>query len=169
MLPEERRAEVKRRFAAGRERLLASGLLETLAAPDGVPREQLRPLGLAYFRLGIACPFLEEESCSIYSERPIACREYMVTSPAENCASPSAERVEVVPLAARVSAALLRAERRGGDSSGRWLPLILAPEWAEAHPDLPRPRPGPDILRDVFEELTGDKVPAPEGAGKEPK
>ncbi len=41
-----------------------------------------------YFHLGIACPFLEDESCSIHADRPISCREYLVTSPAVNCADP---------------------------------------------------------------------------------
>ena len=41
----------------------------------------MRILGREYFQLGIPCPFLEEESCSIYHDRPITCREYLVTSP----------------------------------------------------------------------------------------
>jgi Fe-S-cluster containining protein len=34
------------------------------------------------------CPFLEDESCSIHPDRPLVCREYLVTSPAELCAGP---------------------------------------------------------------------------------
>lgn len=158
-LPEERRAEIRRRFGAARERLDEAGMLPRLASGEGLPREVLRSLGLDYFRLGIPCPFLEDESCSIYAERPIACREYLVTSPAENCAALSSKTVACVPLAGRVSSALMRAELARGDSTDRWLALALAPEWADSHPDLPRPRPGPDLLRDLFKELTGEKPP----------
>lgn len=158
-MPEPRRAEVKRRFAASREALREAEILPRLSSGEGLSRDELRSLGLDYFRLGIPCPFLEEESCSIYAERPIACRQYLVTSPAENCAEPTRGVVAVVPLPGRVSSALMRAELSRGDSTDRWLALALAPEWADAHPDLPRPRPGPELLGDLFEELTGDRPP----------
>jgi hypothetical protein len=34
----------------------------------------------------------------------------------------------------------------------RWVPLALAPEWAEAHTDEPE-RPGPEWLADLFRAL----------------
>src|SRR5438105_2241902 len=77
-LPDARRAVVEGRFQAAAERLAAAGLLEKLEHPERFPDRDLHQLGLDYFQQGIACPFLEEESCSIYEERPIACREYLV-------------------------------------------------------------------------------------------
>ena len=44
------------------------------------------------------CPFLEEESCSIHPDRPLVCREYLVTSPAELCAGPTQEGVTPVAV-----------------------------------------------------------------------
>ena len=35
----------------------------------------------------------------------------------------------------------------------RWVPLILAPEWAAAHPDDPPPKPGPELLRELLDHL----------------
>jgi hypothetical protein len=35
----------------------------------------------------------------------------------------------------------------------RWVPLILAPEWAEAHPDDPPPKSGPELLRELLDHL----------------
>ena len=44
----------------------------------------------------------------------------------------------------------------------RWVPLILAPEWAEAHPDEPPPQPGPELLRELLGHLSGrGKADAP--------
>ena len=86
-LPEPRRTRVKERFAAARARLADAGLLASLEGPQTVgPRETLQH-GEAYFALGVACPFLEDESCSIYEERPLICREYVVVSPPERCAT----------------------------------------------------------------------------------
>lgn len=162
--PEPRRSKVLARFAEARRRLEESGVLEKLLRPEAFSDDQLRPFGLEYFEQGIACPFLEDESCSIYEERPIACREYLVTSPAEHCAKPSPETVHCVKLTAKVSRAL---NRIGQDPAGRfirWVPLILALEWAESHPDELAPRPGAEWLREFFEHLTGREIPAPVAA-----
>ena len=34
-----------------------------------------------------------------------------------------------------------------------WVPPILAPEWAQAHPDDPSPKPGPELLRELLANL----------------
>lgn len=164
-LSEPRRTEVRNRFAEARRRLEESGLIAKLAHPEQFTDEELRhrELGLDYFRLGIACPFLEEESCSIHPERPIACREYLVTSDARHCANPSLETVQIVPLPGKVSTAVTLMGVEEGRRFTRWVPLILALEWAEAHPDDLSPRPGPDWLRDLFFRLTGKEIPAPRG------
>jgi Fe-S-cluster containining protein len=152
-LPEARRAVVDERFRDAAERLAAAGLLEKLEHPERFPDRDLHELGLDYFRQGIACPFLEEESCSIYDERPIACREYLVTSPAAHCARPTAETVRIVPLAGKASTALSRLEEDPGTRFVPWVPLILAPTWVAQHPELPALRPGPELLRDFFTRL----------------
>src|SRR5262249_61904401 len=99
-------------------------------------------------------PFLEEESCSISQERPITCREYLVTSPAENCAKLGDAGVRRVRLPLRVFNAVARWQVPPQEHFlERWVPLILAPEWAEAHPEDPPPRPGPELLRDLLDHL----------------
>jgi Fe-S-cluster containining protein len=159
--PEPRRTDLRTRFAAARQRLEQAGLLEQLLHPEKFNDEDGRALGLRYFFQGIACPFLEEESCSIHADRPIACREYLVTSPAENCAKPSAETVQCVKLPFKLSNALTRLDPVAPAARFvRWVPLILAPHWAESHPEEPTPRSGPELLRELFERLTA-KGPKP--------
>lgn len=150
-LPEPRRSEVRARFAAAVDRLDRTGLSERLLEVDVLAPEERSRLGVDYFGQGIPCPFLEDGSCSIYEERPIACREYLVTSPAVHCASPTAETVRMVPLPARASVALSRATRSGG----RWVPLALALRWAEAHAEEPDARPAPQLVAEFFEVLAG--------------
>ncbi|MHC5542207.1 YkgJ family cysteine cluster protein [Singulisphaera rosea] len=157
--PEPRRSQIQERFAEARRRLDSSGLLVKLLNPEAFSDEELRPFALEYFAQGIACPFLEDESCSIYEERPIACREYLVTSPVANCSNPNPESVHCVPLAAKASRALSRIGEDPTKRFIRWVPLIVALDWAEHHPDDLPPRPGPDWLREFFERLTGREIP----------
>ncbi len=65
-------------------------------------------VALDYFRLGLPCPFLVDGSCSIHQWRPIACREYNVTSPASHCADPFHLKIETVRLHRRMSEGLSR-------------------------------------------------------------
>jgi Fe-S-cluster containining protein len=161
-LPEPRRSQVLDRFQAARTRLAQAGLLERLEHPERFADEQLRSLGLEYFRLAIACPFLEEESCSIHPDRPLACREYLVTSPAEQCARPEENKVRGVPLPLEVSRAVCRMDVPPQARFARWTPLILSLAWADEHPDEPPLRPGPELVGEFWQHLTGPATPKPE-------
>ncbi|WP_298744561.1 YkgJ family cysteine cluster protein [uncultured Brevundimonas sp.] len=142
-MPEPRRGRVRRRFDAALDALEPLGLLERLGR-DPADRQSV---ALAYFAAGVACPFLEDEACSIHADRPLACREYLVTSSPDLCAALS-PGIEQVPLEARPSLALLHADLRDG-----WLPLVLALVQDAQAPPSPRDRTGADILRDVIGRL----------------
>jgi Fe-S-cluster containining protein len=124
-LPDEARARVTARFEEAVAQLERVGLLASLTQLTGRSREEKRRVGLAYFNERIACPFLEDESCSIHAERPSACREYLVTSPATNCAHPTAETVETVRHSAKFSEILFTFCDGAGSASLSALPLIL--------------------------------------------
>jgi Fe-S-cluster containining protein len=154
-MPEPRRTVVQERFAQARRQLEASGLLEHLMHRHEWEPSDLGEHGDAYFRQGIPCPFLEDESCSIYADRPIICREYVVTTPAELCAQGSAEQIRRVRMPVQLWSALARFDEvPAGSICIPWVPLILAPEWAQGHPDEAPARPGPELLRDYFSYLT---------------
>jgi Fe-S-cluster containining protein len=151
-LPAPRAAELRARFGQARERLAEAGLLEALLAPHSIEDEQVQAFGLEYFARGIACPFLEDESCSIHADRPVACREYLVTSPAAHCAQPTADSVERVKMPAKVGSAVRKLQPPA------WVPLIVAPEWADLHPDHSAPQPGTAIAGEFFSALTGKQL-----------
>ena len=105
-MPEPRRGVIKKRFASGREhfanlrwfdrfdefsRQAQAGHSDELAA-------NFVKLLTDYIVERVACPFLEDESCSIYESRPLICREYLVTSPAENCANPRPSNTAKIPI-----------------------------------------------------------------------
>ncbi len=157
-LPEPRRSEVKERFAAAVNRVEAAGILPALDGRAKWEPGEATGIGLEYFHLGIACPFLEDESCSIYEERPIACREYLVTSSPVHCSAPTAESVEAVPLPTRVWAAMAREEKGLADAEpAPCVPLVLAPRWAAEHPGAEAVRPGPVLLRNVYARFSRDR------------
>lgn len=153
-MPPLRRAAVRKRFAAALAALDAAGLLERLRDSSKItPRDQ----GIAYLRLGIPCPFLENEACSIHPVRPMACREYLVTSPAENCAATRNRRVEVVPLDWEVSNSVKQVP-----AAESWLPLVLALRFAE-RAGRPRKETGPALLSAVFNAPRGAALPPAKG------
>jgi Fe-S-cluster containining protein len=143
-MPEPRRSQVQARFTEASARLASVGLREAFLRPDTSDAERRQELGLRYFALGMLCPFLEEESCSIHPARPTACREYLVTSAASHCARPSAETVDVVPLPAKVSRTLMQLDAAAAGAGAGWVALALALvlDAAENHVAVDPCRPG---------------------------
>jgi Fe-S-cluster containining protein len=157
-LPEPQRSHVLARFAEAVRRLDQAGLLDRLRSRERWTDADYPKIEVRYFAQGIACPLLEDESCSIYPERPATCREFLVTSPAEKCAMPTNEEVHMVKLPFRVMSALARFDPVAPTADHiRWVPLVLALEWAAEHPDETPPRPGPELVRDMFQHVADQK------------
>jgi Fe-S-cluster containining protein len=131
-MPEPRRTEVRAAFAAASDTLETAGLKAALLGRIE-KMSQMTVMAIDYFRLGIACPFLQEESCSIHPSRPSICREYLVTSPSENCAQLGRRPVERIPVNARLSEALSSLTGKLLDREPEVVPMTLALAWAEAH------------------------------------
>ena len=141
-MPADRREAVKKRFAAAEAAIAAAGLKERRGRTD-------RELSTAYFALRVPCPFLEDESCSIHPERPLVCREYLVTSPAELCAGPTQE--DVTPVAVpKVSMAARGLQEEGDD----WFPLALLMDWARRRPRKAIKRTGPEWVQRFLKGLS---------------
>ncbi|HTR87169.1 MAG TPA: YkgJ family cysteine cluster protein [Reyranella sp.] len=134
-MPAERRAVIEERFAKAAAKIEQAGL----ATPS---RKSDRDLSVAYFALRIPCPFLEEESCSIHPDRPLVCREYLVTSPAELCRGAAQEGVTPVAVPKfSLSARGLQEERDG------WFPLAMLMRWSKTRPKGGVRRTGPEWVQ----------------------
>lgn len=136
-MPKERRRAVKKRFEKAVRRMEEVGLLDARAG-RGRAALQSTKTGAAeawedasrrYFEAGIPCPFLENEACSIYSERPMICREYHVTTPASLCATLNTE-VRDVPRPVRMSEVMTAVTNDLLDRDDFSIPLPLSLEWA---------------------------------------
>lgn len=167
-MPEPRRSIIKERFAKASAHFQSIGWFDRIAElaelpkpedPDQVPRELITE-ALIYFQQGVPCPFLEDESCSVHESRPLACREYLVTSPAKNCANPSAATIEKVPILLHPS----RAMRKVGETGllSRWgiLPLVRALELARSVPESFEEKTGERWAAEFFECLTHSPIPS---------
>lgn len=136
-MPAPRRESLQRRFAKAIREFEEAGIAEELRMRSFWEKGHGREVGLRYLALRIDCPFLEDESCTIYADRPLACREYMVTTPADHCEDPSAHMVETVDIpGGPVWPAIGRLEQDENEKL-KWVPLILALEYAQEDPDDP--------------------------------
>ena len=163
-LPHPQRDALLARFASAASRLESEGLLAALQEPQTIAPAQLPALSTFYFSLGIPCPFLQDESCSIHLDRPMVCREYLVTSPASCCSDVNSDSIRRVRLPGVVSNAVSSLGAKPGQQVGRWVPLITTPHWTATHPEPPATRTGPDILNEVFGRLWGKPSVAPAGS-----
>jgi len=152
-LEEKRKAEIRARFVQAKGQLLEAGLLDPLLDSEDMSEEELGASGLHYFELGIPCPFLEQETCAIYPERPFACREYLVTSPPEFCFPESpVNDVDQLNLPAYVSRALGSLRKRADGRSAGWVPLTLALD----RPETESPACDAfDMIREVVDRIVG--------------
>ena len=141
-MPPDHQQELRQRFADAETRIESAGLTERAGRSD-------RDLSVAYFAIGLPCPFLEEESCSIHPDRPLVCREYLVTSPAELCAGPAQDGVTPVAVP-KVSMAARKLQADGDD----WFPLALLLAWARTRPTDGRKRSGMEWIQRFVQGLS---------------
>lgn len=90
----------------------------------------LNSLSNWYSNLNIACPFLKNDLCSIYKQRPLACREHFIKGPAAACSGGHAEAEVIdIPIQMPVILGKLAAEFERRSTEAVILPLTLI--WTE--------------------------------------
>ena len=157
-LPADRRHHIAQRLAETKSHLEEHGLLDQLSSvAEGTTTrsdEDFEPLNRAYYALRMPCPFLEQEMCSIYEARPAACRELLVTSPAEWCQDLVRNPVQPIPVPIRMGSALGLLWGELTQSSPRLIPLPIATDWAERHQTENQPRwPGTQLLDQALDKV----------------
>jgi Fe-S-cluster containining protein len=160
-LPAGQREGVEARFAAAVTAMERAGLLDARAARG---RHALRSaetersaawldVSRRYFAAGIACPFLVDESCSVYEERPMVCREYSALSEPARCASLDGG-VRTVERPLHMTEALGRAAAEALELTVSTLPLALLLEWSAAHgATLREPRDGEALFWTLMRQV----------------
>ena len=167
--PEDRREALRARFRAAAARLEESGLaaeLRNAAAdlardPSLLDKDRTHALGLRYFALGVPCPFLEDERCTIHPVRPLRCREFLVVSPAEYCAHPEKQEVVTVKPSVLLSNTLRKWNTSGEPHPNELVILTMLDEWTAAHPAAEdrATRTVPELLQEFLGAFAGDSTP----------
>lgn len=166
-LPEPRRSEVRQRFADAVQHFNSLGWFDrmtsigdmTLTESQEHVTDEVNDAAMQYFREGIPCPFLDVKAgaCTIHEDRPLACREYLVTSPAANCSTPSGDSIRKVELMLKPSHTV-RYVGSTGTFTG-FIPLIKALELAQAFPEKFEQQTGERWAADFFGKLTRQHIP----------
>ena len=156
--PVDRRTRLRSRLSDIKDRLTHADLWHQLhdvaeaAAPFS--DDALDPINRSYYALRIPCPYLEDELCSIYEARPAACRELLVTSPAELCQDLVQNPVTPLPVSMLIGSILGLAWGALTNTPPRLIPLPMALEWAEQHHEESRQTwPGSSLLDQVLDQM----------------
>ena len=152
-MPKNKRQKIQNRFDEAYITIKDAGIMDDLMN-SGQISESLTEFALKYFGLKIACPFLEDNSCSIYSERPLRCREYLVTNPAVYCANPTKETIQLVLFPVRTSQLLSKLNRPWTKYATHWVPLSILPAWVKQHPESATMRHSKVWVEDALKALS---------------
>lgn len=132
-LPGEQQERIAQRLAAAKSILLAHALWHRLVeigessqSPDD---DALEPINQQSYALRMSCRLFEDEICSIDEQRPAACRELLVTSPAEDCQDLAANPVEPIPVPLRIGPLLGLLWGEWTETPVRMLPLPTVADW----------------------------------------
>ncbi|UCF85633.1 MAG: YkgJ family cysteine cluster protein [Desulfobacteraceae bacterium] len=151
------RDKILERFQQAGETLKQAGLAEKLECdlvrqPGDVSYgHRLHLLSHQYLSLRLDCPFLDDEICSIYLWRPLACRQYFVTSPVRWCKNPFTNNVHRLSLALHVNDLLAQRTADALDEPYRMIVLPLALNWSSENQELAKLQ--------CFSYLIGDYSP----------
>jgi Fe-S-cluster containining protein len=122
-MEENRRKAVVSRLSAALNACRRGDLLDALlTAPSD---DAAMGAAQEYFNRSIACPFLEEGACSIYSVRPFACREFNATTPPQWCENPFVNKVRHIPIAPKITTIMARFAANALHERMVVLPMIM--------------------------------------------
>jgi Fe-S-cluster containining protein len=152
-MSEKRQEEVLTRVVAAEDVLEGIGIDSFSLSNSSA--QSVRQLLVEYHRSDTACAFLENGACSIYTSRPATCREYLVSSPAENCAKIGEVIVSRIPISIRMADALAGVAARVLGNEPMFVPLSFAINWAEANEEMGQRRfDGHTLVNMLLDELS---------------
>lgn len=152
--PEPKRAEVKQKFADAVEHFQKNGWLEKLNSLLSMTNQERLDLATEFFYEGVSCPLLEDGACSIHKDRPLVCREYLVTTPAENCSDPSNNEIDRVFFPTALSTPLRDLGKNPElEASPPFLPLMMSLAWAEKFPESKENKTGKEWMTNFLKNV----------------
>lgn len=143
-LPNDHRKRVRERFDLGLTKLEKAGLLRGMVdflTTRVHEMKEYRAVQQLYHEQNIPCPFLEDGACSVYEHRPVACRQYLVTTPPALCGQVFSPGVSVDEVHHPVDIGGALAGFDGENARATLLaPILFAPLLEDRLRAAPRPR-----------------------------
>ena len=158
-MPEPRRSQIKARFEEALTHLTEIGWIERFEDCADYSESERTELFLDYFKEKIPCPFLVDDSCSIHQERPLACREYLVTNPAEHCSNPTANSINLIEIPVAPSKRLLKFGQKKPLRGLNVIPLIMSLKWVRTNQDNFQKKTGEKWMADFLQQITENGMP----------
>jgi Fe-S-cluster containining protein len=137
-VPLPRRQALLAAFQVNARRVVEAGPPELPPElPASTPAERshaVEATGRWYNGLELDCPFLVQNLCTLYSQRPLACREHMVRTDESACEGfqPCAGETLQLPVSALDMLVELVSELEGEEPEAVMMPVAV--EWARMHP-----------------------------------
>jgi len=128
-LSPKRKTQIESHFNLVKEAMDERGLTEKIRGIEHTCEHQL--LAYEYFRMGMPCPFLEGGSCSIYSIRPFACREYNIVSPSKLCNDPFKKGIRKIKIPRSMTTAMARLAAELCEMPPMLVPMALFLNWVK--------------------------------------
>jgi len=132
-MPANRGRSILRACLAAAERIVDDrpGNFDLHSLTEIFSPNQVSQISKWYAGLKLQCPFLSDGLCTIYKQRPIACREHIVTGSALLCEAEGINEPQVVrmPVSILEGLAQLASELEGMSVEAIMLPLALP--WTE--------------------------------------
>jgi Fe-S-cluster containining protein len=122
---------------------------------------EIQTLANWYAGLNLTCPFLRNNQCAIYKQRPFVCREYFVAGSAQGCSRGSGE-AQVIEMPVQMGNVLCRLSKELCDvSDAVMMPLALS--WCDVNKQLQlceRTWPA-EVMTKLFVEIIKETVSVP--------
>lgn len=134
-VPTGRREVILHSFLAKAKRILGCRLPDNLDIADS-DNVRLQTISDWYREFNLSCPFLSHNICTIYGERPLVCRECIVTSDSCFCKTDSRSEPEAVSLPVSIAEVLanVSSELANTNIEAVILPLCLA--WCDVNSEV---------------------------------
>ncbi len=158
-LPVKQRRQILHSFSRAARKIAANKFSGSIDNP--ISEEQsLKEISNWYQKLEIKCPFLEDNACSQYRARPLACREHLVTSSPKACLPSSAMLTNIVDLPVSSAETLMHISNRVEATLDEAVILPLAMIWCNSNSHRGEQKYPAAVLAEQLINAVSTKIPA---------
>lgn len=135
-MPEQFRQQFTQSFVDAAEKILDKEGQDHDFSESSISQLDVNEISKWYSELQLSCPFLFDDLCTLYEQRPLACREHIVTDSSDLCHLESVGEPKVASMPASILDTLgeLTAELLESEVEAVILPLALP--WAQENVGL---------------------------------